>query len=77
MIMIRTCLLNSKGFKNSKISIIDILISLFYYFTIIIIIILLPILGFTNPTPLNRNLVPEICKDRDVKSFIYSLTFNF
>jgi hypothetical protein len=20
------------------------------------------ILGFTNPTPLNRNLVPEICK---------------
>jgi hypothetical protein len=33
--MNRNCLLNSKGFKNSKISIIDILISLFYYFTII------------------------------------------
>jgi hypothetical protein len=31
----------------------------------------------TNPTPLKNNLVPEICKDRDVKSFIYSLTFNF
>ena len=39
--------LPTKGFKNSKISIIDILISLFYYFTIIIII-LLPILGFTG-----------------------------
>ena len=34
-------------------------------------------LGITNPTPLNRNLVLEICKDRDVKSFIYSLAFNF
>jgi hypothetical protein len=42
LIMNRECLLNSKGFKNSKISIIDILISLFYYF-----IIFLPILGFT------------------------------
>jgi hypothetical protein len=28
----------------------------------------LPILGFTNPTPLNRNLVLEICKERDVES---------
>jgi hypothetical protein len=34
-------------------------------------------LGTTNPTPLNRNLVLEICKDMDVKSFIYSLAFNF
>jgi hypothetical protein len=48
--------------KKSKISIIDILISLFiilfhsFFF--------LPVLGFTNPTPLNRNLVPEICKER-------------
>jgi hypothetical protein len=23
-------------------------------------------LGFTNPTPLNRNLVLEICKKKDV-----------
>jgi hypothetical protein len=34
-------------------------------------------LGVTNPTPLNRNLVLEICKKRDVKNFIYSLAFNF
>jgi hypothetical protein len=27
------------------------------------------ILGATNPTPLKNNLVLEICKDRDVKSF--------
>jgi hypothetical protein len=58
--MNRDCLLNSKGFKNSKFSIIDILISLFYYF----IFIFLPFLGFTNPTPLKRNLVLEICKKR-------------
>jgi hypothetical protein len=48
--MNRDCLLNSKGFKNSKFSIIDILISLFYYF----IFIFLPFLGFTNPTPLTE-----------------------
>jgi hypothetical protein len=34
-------------------------------------------LGITNPTPLNKNLVLEICRKRDVKSFIYSLAFNF
>jgi hypothetical protein len=33
--------------------------------------------GVTNSTPLNRNLVLEISKERDVKSFIYSLAFNF
>jgi hypothetical protein len=43
--MNRNCLLNSKGFKNSKISIIGILISLFYYF---IIIFFLRIFGFTS-----------------------------
>jgi hypothetical protein len=30
----------------------------------IYIYIFLPILGLTNPTPLNRNLVLEICKER-------------
>jgi hypothetical protein len=39
------------------------LIYLSIYF--IIIIFLIPILGFTNPTPLNRNLVHEICKKKD------------
>jgi hypothetical protein len=33
-------------------------------FIIIIIIILVQILGLTNPTPLNGNLVLEICKER-------------
>jgi hypothetical protein len=36
---------------------INLLIYLFYF--------LLPILGFPNPTPLNRNLVLEICKKKD------------
>jgi hypothetical protein len=35
------------------------------------------ILGVTNSTPLKNNLVLEICKDRDVKSSIYNLAFNF
>jgi hypothetical protein len=30
-------------------------------------------LGITNSIPLNRNLVLEICKKRDVKKLIYSL----
>jgi hypothetical protein len=47
------------------------------YLFIFIIFFLIPILGFTNPTPFNRNLVLEICKDRDVKSSIYNLAFNF
>jgi hypothetical protein len=46
---------------------------LYTYLFIFIIFTLYKFYGFTNPTPLNRNLVPEICKDRDVKSFIYSL----
>jgi hypothetical protein len=42
LIMNRDCLLNSKGLKKSKISIIDILISLF------IILFFLPVLGVTD-----------------------------
>ena len=34
-------------------------IYLFYYYFFI------QILGLTNPTPLKRNLVPEICKKKD------------
>jgi hypothetical protein len=56
--MNKDCLLNSKGLKKSKISIIDILISLF------IILFFSTSFGFTNPTPINRNLVLEICKER-------------
>jgi hypothetical protein len=33
------------------------------------------ILSITNPTPLTKNLVLEICKKTDVKSFIFSLAF--
>jgi uncharacterized membrane protein (DUF106 family) len=39
----------------------------YIYICFIIIIIyffLIQILGLTNPTPLNRNLVLEICKER-------------
>jgi hypothetical protein len=53
--------------KVSKIqenTILAILISLFNYFMIYIFFFLLPLLGLTNPTPLNRNLVLEICKER-------------
>jgi hypothetical protein len=37
------------------------------------------ILGITNPTPLNRNLVLEIRKKRDIESqmFGYSLASSF
>jgi hypothetical protein len=38
-----------------------------YLFTYICIFFLLPILGLTNPTPLNRNLVLEICKKKGYK----------
>jgi hypothetical protein len=40
-----------------------ILISLLFY-DIYIYVFLLPILGLTNPTPLNRNFVLEICMER-------------
>jgi hypothetical protein len=42
-------------------------IYLFIHF--IIIIFLIPILGFTNPTPLKINLVLEICKEKDVYTY--------
>jgi hypothetical protein len=51
-------------------------IYLFIYFIIIVIFFLLPILGFTNPTPLNRNLVLEICKKRDTEGLVCNLAFN-
>jgi hypothetical protein len=53
--------MNSKGFKNSRNTIIDTFISLFYYF------FLLPILGFTNPTPLI-----EISSSRLVRKRMYN-----
>jgi hypothetical protein len=43
----------------------------------IIIIFLIPILGFTNPTPLNRNLVPEISKKEVATSLICRLCPSF
>jgi hypothetical protein len=56
-------------------------IYLFYYFIwiiiyFIIIYIFLPILGFTNPTPLNRNLVLEISKKRDTKGLVCNSAFS-
>jgi hypothetical protein len=58
----------SRVFGNSRNTILDILISLFYYFMIYNFFLL--ILGLTNPTPLNRNLILEICKKRDVLSLV-------
>ena len=34
-------------------------------------------LGITNPTPLNRNLVLEICKKEDTTSLACSLDLRF
>jgi hypothetical protein len=33
-------------------------------------------LGVTNPTPLNRNLVLEICKKRDTEGLVCNSTFS-
>jgi hypothetical protein len=33
-------------------------------------------LGVTNPTPLNRNLVLEICKERNTKGLACNSTFS-
>ena len=52
-----------------------IILYLLIYF--IIIFFFFTSFGPYKSYPLNRNLVLEICKDRDVKSFIYSLAFNF
>jgi hypothetical protein len=51
------------------------LINFTYLF--ILLFFFLPILGLYTSYPLKINLVLEICKDRDVKSFIYRLAFNF
>jgi hypothetical protein len=34
------------------------------------------ILSVTNPTPLNRNLVLEICKKRDTKGLVRNSAFS-
>ena len=34
-------------------------------------------LDITNPTPLNRNLVLEICKKRDIGRVVCNLAFSF
>jgi hypothetical protein len=51
--------------------------SLFYYLFIYLVNYLFfylyfvtQILGFTNPTPLNRNLVLEICKKKDAEGLV-------
>jgi hypothetical protein len=56
--------MNSKGFRNSRNTIIDIL---FLYFIILLYFFLLPILGFTNPTPLT-----EISSSRLVRKRMYN-----
>jgi hypothetical protein len=53
------------------------LISLMCYICIYLFYFFSTILGLTNPTPLNRNLALEICKEKNTKSFICSLAFNF
>jgi hypothetical protein len=56
--------------------------SLFYYLFIYLVIFLFfpvtQILGFTNPTPLKRNLILEISKKRDIEGFVcmWLLVFN-
>jgi hypothetical protein len=50
--------MNSKGLKNSRNIIIDTFMSLFYYFS--------TNFGLYKSHPLNRNLVLEICKKKDV-----------
>jgi hypothetical protein len=46
------------------------------YLFILLLSFFIPILGFTNPTPLNRNLVLEICKKRDTERLICNSTFS-
>jgi hypothetical protein len=41
-----------------------------FIYLFILLFSLIPILGITNPTPLNRNLVLEICKKRDTISLV-------
>jgi hypothetical protein len=41
-----------------------------YTYLFILYFFLLPILGFTNPTPLNRNLVLEICKKEVIERLV-------
>ena len=53
----------SKGSNNSQNTILNIFVYLFYLFVYLYFFII-HILGLTNPTPLNRNLVLEICKER-------------
>ena len=60
---------NKKEFKESpKHPLINLFIYSFFF--------LIPILGFTNPTPLNRNLVLEICKERNTKRLACNSTFS-
>jgi hypothetical protein len=33
-------------------------------------------LGFTNPTPLNRNLILKICKERGTEGLVCNSAFN-
>jgi hypothetical protein len=48
-----------------------IFIYLYHYY-----IFFIQILGFTNPTPLNRNLVLEICKKWDTKGLVCNSAFS-
>jgi hypothetical protein len=51
-------------FNNSQ----NAIINIFVYF--ILFIIFLPNSGFTKPTPLKNNLVPEIAKKGDIEGFV-------
>jgi hypothetical protein len=58
---------NKKKFKESpKHPVINLFIYSFF----------IPILVFTNPTPLNKNLVLEICEKRDTEGLVCNLAFS-
>jgi hypothetical protein len=46
------------------------------YLSIHFILFLIQVLGFTNPTPLNKNLVLEICKKRDIEGLVCNSAFS-
>ena len=67
--------MNWKGpYKFSKVS--KILETLLSMLLVLYFIFFLPILGFTNPTPLNRNLVLEISKKRDTYGLVCNSAFS-
>jgi hypothetical protein len=41
-----------------------------------LLLLLLPFSGFTNPTPLNENIVLKISKKEDTKGLVCNLAFS-